>query len=255
MGKTQLPSYRELVHSGQLEADPAQFAAAKALRQVARELKRWSPGGGLLAGLFGGRRGEAPRGLYIRGPVGSGKSMLMDLFFSRVGFGPKKRLHFHEFMAMVHDRIGEARRTTPGDPIPQVGRAIAGEARLLCFDEFHVTDIADAMIIGRLFKAMFDDGVVVIATSNVPPSGLYAGGLNRALFLPFIEMLETRMMVHELSAAKDFRLAKLAGREVYFTPADRAAEVEMRAVFERITGVRRGEPANLGAQGEKAAGA
>ena len=177
--------------------------------------------------------------------------MLMDLFYNRVRFTPKKRFHFHEFMAMVHDRIGEARKSSQGDPIPQVGRQIAAEARLLCFDELHVTDIADAMILGRLFKSMFEDGVVVVATSNVPPSGLYSNGLNRNLFVPFIGMIEERMTVHELAAAKDFRLAKLAGREVYFTPADRDAEVAMRSVFQRLTGLEQGQRAHIELKGRK----
>lgn len=249
MKQKPLPSYRELVASGQLEADPAQVAAAKALRQVARELKRWRPTG--IGSLLGFGTRTAPKGLYIHGPVGSGKSMLMDLFATRVRFAPRKRYHFHEFMAAVHDRITAARKATPGDPIPEVARAFVAEARLLCFDELHVTNIADAMILGRLFQAMFDAGVVIVATSNSPPGELYARGLNRDRFLPFIDMLHEHMTVIELKAQKDFRLAKLAGRQLYFTPADREAEIGMREVFERLTGLQKGEPTDIELKGRK----
>lgn len=249
MPKQSLPSYRELVASGRLEADPQQVAAAKALRQVARDLKAWRPAAFGLGNLLGLKRSPAPLGLYIHGPVGSGKTMLMDMFFNRVTFRPRKRFHFHEFMAMAQDRLNAARKSARGDPVVEVGRALAGEARLLCFDEIHLTNIADAMIVGRLFQAMLDEGAVVVATSNVPPEGLYAGGLNRQNVLPFIDLIQRRMKVIQLAAAKDFRLAKLAGRQLYFTPSDMQAEVEMRAVFERLTGQQRGQPVDLDIKG------
>ncbi len=245
MSTSSLPSYRELVAAGKLEADPSQLAAAKALRQVARDLRGWRPDGLGLGWLLGFAHTEAPRGLYIHGPVGSGKTMLMDLFYKRVTFTPRRRFHFHAFMTLAHDRINAARKMAPGDPILKVARSIVQEARLLCFDELHVTDIADAMIVGRLFKAMYDDGVTVVATSNVAPAQLYTDGLNRALFLPFIEMIEQRMSVIELVAAKDYRLAKLAGRQLYFTPADRDAEIALGQVFERLTGEPKGRPTRL----------
>ena len=251
MPQSSLPSYRELVATGKLEADPQQVAAAKALRQVARDLKRWSPSGLSLGTLLGLKSGEPPPGLYIHGPVGSGKTMLMDLFFNRVRFTPRRRWHFHEFMALAQDRLNDARRSARGDPVLEVGRALAAEARLLCFDEMHLTNIADAMIVGRLFQAMLDEGAVVVATSNVAPDGLYAGGLNRQNVLPFIDLIERRMKVIELAAAKDFRLAKLAGRQLYFTPSDTGAEIQMRAVFERLTGLARGAAAELDIKGRK----
>ena len=251
MAKTPLPSYRELVACGQLQADPAQLLAAKALRQVARDLRRWTPSRFGIRSLLGIASHQAPKGLYIHGPVGSGKTMLMDMFATRVRFTPRKRYHFHEFMAAVHERITAARKASQGDPIPEVARTFITEARLLCFDELHVTNIADAMILGRLFQALFEAGVVIVATSNSHPSELYKNGLNRDLFVPFIALLESHMNVVELVAAKDFRLAKLAGRQLYFTPADRDAEIEMRAVFTRLTGEARGLPMDLELKGRK----
>ena len=171
--------------------------------------------------------------------------MLMDLFFAETRFAPKRRLHFHEFMAEVHARIGKARKTGGGDPIPQVAADLAREARLLCFDELHVTDIADAMILGRLFKAMLEAEVVLVATSNVPPDGLYKDGLNRALFLPFIALIEEHLEVDELKAAKDFRLEKLAGRRLYFSPLGPAARAEMDKAWESLTGSQSAEPLEI----------
>src|SRR5690606_33262528 len=145
--------------------------------------------------LFSSANGKPPRGIYIHGAVGRGKTMLMDLFHASVAFEPKRRVHFHAFMADVHERLARARQTEPGAPIPGVARQIAAEAQLLCFAELHVTDIAAAMILGRLFRVIFANGVVVVATSNSPPQGLYGNGLNRQLFLPFIDLIEDYMDV------------------------------------------------------------
>jgi cell division protein ZapE len=177
--------------------------------------------------------------------------MLMDLFFEAARFEPKRRVHFHEFMAEVHERIGAARKDVPGDPIPEVARALAGEAQLLCFDELHVTDIADAMILGRLFRALFEEAVVVVATSNVGPSELYKDGLNRALFEPFIELIGAHMELEELLAAKDFRLDKLAGKPLYFTPADGHARARMNRLWGELTGNHPGAPMDLDVKGRK----
>ena len=227
--------YRKQVQLGEIEADLAQIAVAEQLDGLATALSGRSSPRSRLAAL---RLSRAPgvRGLYVHGGVGRGKTMLMDLFFAGVAFAPKRRMHFHEFMAEVHERIQRGRATSDGDPIPFVAAEIAGEAGLLCLDEFQVTDIADAMILGRLFKGLFERGAVVVATSNAEPRELYRNGLNRQLFLPFVDMLEERMDVVELAAAKDFRLQKLAGRPLYFTPVDERACAGLAAHWERLTG-------------------
>jgi cell division protein ZapE len=246
---TLLDSYRALVANGVIEADPAQAQIAARLNTLARGLRTWRRREGLAALLRGSE--PAPKGRYLHGPVGRGKTMLMDLFAQTTTFRPKRRLHFHEFMAEVHERIAEARKSVPGDPIPHVAKAIAARNALLCFDELHVTDIADAMILGRLFKGLFEAQVVVVATSNVPPSELYKNGLNRSLFLPFIELIGEHMDVEELKAAKDFRLDKLAGKPLYFTPADARAKSEMDRMWGELTGGHPGAPAVLEVKGRK----
>ncbi|HZT46476.1 MAG TPA: cell division protein ZapE [Hyphomicrobiaceae bacterium] len=244
-----LDKYRALVADGVIEADPAQAAAAARLQEVARNLRHWRRREGLAALLKGTE--PAPKGLYIFGPVGRGKTMLMDLFYEAVTFRPKRRVHFHAFMAEVHELIGAARKEVPGDPIPQVARALAAKARLLCFDELHVTDIADAMILGRLFRELFAAQVVVVATSNSAPHDLYKNGLNRALFLPFIDLIGEHMGVEELLAAKDFRLDKLMGKPLYFTPADAHARAELDRLWRELTGSHPGAPAELDVKGRK----
>ena len=246
---TLLEKYRAMVAGGAIDADPAQAGAADRLEALARQLRQWRRRQGLAALLRGSK--PAPKGLYIFGPVGRGKTMLMDLLFETTTFRPKRRLHFHEFMAEVHERIGEARKSVPGDPIPHVAKAIAAKSRLLCFDELHVTDIADAMILGRLFRGLFEAQVVVVATSNAHPSELYKNGLNRALFLPFIELLMEHMDLEELLAAKDFRLDKLVGKPLYFTPADERARAEMDRLWGELTGRHPGTPVDLEVKGRK----
>lgn len=247
MGKI-LERYDERVALGEIEPDVAQRAAAERLCELDSALNALSVDAGPLKWLFS-KAPEPPRGLYIFGAVGRGKTMLMDLFYEETDFEPRRRAHFHEFMADVHERIGVARATIPGDPIPQVAKGIAQEARLLCFDELHVTDIADAMILGRLFEGLFSAGIVIVATSNAHPSALYKNGLNRQLFLPFIDLLQSRMDVLELKAEKDFRLDKLAGAQLYFAPADEAAKQALDAHWERLTGHHPGKPVTLDVKG------
>jgi len=247
---TLVETYRMLVADGVIEVDPAQAAVVARLDELAQALRRWRRRRNGFAALLS-RADPAPTGLYIFGSVGRGKTMLMDLFFETTTYRYKRRIHFHEFMAEVHERIAEARKSHPGDPIPQVAAAIADKTAVLCFDEMHITDIADAMIVGRLFKALFEEQVVVVTTSNVHPRELYKNGLNRPLFMPFIELIESNMDVVELLAAKDFRLEKLAGKPLYFTPADTRAQAEMDRIWSELTGGQQGVPLALNVKGRK----
>ncbi|WP_292508602.1 cell division protein ZapE [Methylobacterium sp.] len=254
--------YSALVASGAIERDPAQIRLVKALDDLLQVLdrRRRARKGSALGWLFG-RRDDAegpPKGLYIWGSVGRGKTMLMDLFYEAAS-GPKRRVHFHGFLADAHERIHAHRQALKrgevkgDDPIPVVAEALAGEATLLCFDEFTVTDIADAMILGRLFSALFRHGVVVVATSNVEPDRLYEGGLNRALFLPFIEELTSRVTVLRLDSRTDFRLEKLGGASVYHVPADDAAREALDRAFKGLTGKAKGRPATIRVRGHEMA--
>ncbi len=249
-----LHRYEALVASGSIERDPAQIAAVRHLDRLAAELaeralaRKSNP----LGWLFGRNKpAEAPKGLYVWGSVGRGKTMLMELFHDFVRGPTKRRVHFHAFMADVHERVhayrqrvkrGEVKDT---DPIVPVADALAQEAQLLCFDEFTVTDIADAMILGRLFTALFARGVVLVATSNVEPSRLYEGGLNRSLFLPFLKLLDERVEVLRLDSRTDFRLEKLAGAPVYHWPADDKARAALDDAFRRLTGGLHAAPTTL----------
>lgn len=232
--------YEARIAAGRIMADPAQAQAIDRLDALARDLAKGR-------GLLGGR--AAPRGLYIWGGVGRGKSMLMDLFFSAATLRDKRRVHFHDFMLETHAFIFEWRklaqadrrkhpafvRAAGDDPIAPAAKHVADRARLLCFDEFHVTSIADAMILGRLFEQLFDRGVTVVATSNRKPSELYLNGINRQLFLPFIARLEANMDVIELSAARDYRLERLSAAPVYYSPLGPQADAAMDAAFVRLT--------------------
>ncbi|HSI39308.1 MAG TPA: cell division protein ZapE [Xanthobacteraceae bacterium] len=243
--------YVERMAEGQLAPDSGQAKVVSALARLEHRIttRRLARKSSALGWLFARSEGDGPpvRGVYVHGAVGRGKTMLMDLFYESVPVGKhKRRAHFHEFMADVHERIYAARtdmkqgRLKEGDPIAIVGSALAKEAWLLCFDEFHVTDIADAMILGRLFEKMFACGVVVVATSNVAPEDLYAGGLNRTLFLPFIAMIQQRMEVVRIASATDYRMQKLGGVKSWYVPAQgegfAGVDADIAAAWRRIVG-------------------
>jgi cell division protein ZapE len=236
--------YQALVSSGTIERDPAQARIADSFAALEQRLSGYKPARKqrLLGRLFRDKDEAPPRGLYIHGDVGRGKTMLMDLFFQTSSVEHKRRAHFHEFMADVHERIygyrqGIARgQIADGDVIALTAHSIFDEAWLLCFDEFHVTDIADAMILGRLFAKLFELGTVVVATSNVAPEDLYKGGLNRALFLPFIAQIEAHMDVMRLDARTDFRLEKLTGVKMWLVPDDGEASGALNKAWAKMTG-------------------
>ena len=236
--------YQALVSSGAIEADPAQADAVEALAVLDERLASYKPRSkqSLFGRLFGDKDEAPPRGLYVHGEVGRGKTMLMDMFFGHSPVEHKRRAHFHEFMAEVHERIYGYRQQmsrgeiADGDVIALTADAIFEQAWLLCFDEFHVTDIADAMILGRLFSKLFELGTVVVATSNVAPDDLYKGGLNRALFLPFIAQISDHMDVLRLDARTDFRLEKLVGVNMWLVPADEEADAALNQAWKKMTG-------------------
>jgi cell division protein ZapE len=230
-----LAEYDRLVAAGELKPDADQRAAAERLDALAHESAVRPPAVGVLSRLFGGRTPEPPRGLYLWGAVGRGKSMLMDLFYAQAQVAPKRRIHFHEFMLDVHERIHAHRQSSGEDPIPAVAGQVAATARLLCFDELQVTNVADAMILSRLFTALLDAGATVVATSNRPPGDLYKDGLNRQLFLPFIALLEARLDVLSLNGPTDYRLERLAGMPTYYVPNGGQATAALSEAFFRLT--------------------
>ena len=224
-------AYDDLVKGGELKPDAAQARAVGALDRLAACLDE-KPG--LFSKLFGSSA-KGPAGVYLWGGVGRGKSMLMDLAFAHIGVTPKRRVHFHEFMLETHERLRRARESEAGDPIEPVTEQIAAEAKLLCFDEMQVTNPADAMILSRLFGKLIDEDVRVVTTSNRPPRDLYKDGLNRELFLPFIDLIEKRMLVVEVNGATDYRLERLTGVDVWHVPNGPEATAALSQAFFQLT--------------------
>ena len=228
--------YDARVHAGQLHADAAQRALLPLLEEVRRGVEAAQPAGrkGLFA-RFSKAAPEPVKGIYLWGGVGRGKSMLMDLFFATVD-APKRRAHFHEFMQEVQVALHEVRKTNVRDALVPVAEDVAANIRLLCFDEMQITDIADAMIVGRLFEMLFARGVTIVTTSNRVPEDLYKNGLNRQLFLPFIDILRDKLDVQEIVSETDYRQNRLEGAQVYFTPIGRDATQTMNRLWDELTG-------------------
>lgn len=248
-------AYDQLVARDALTADPAQQEAARELDRVLADLV--APRPRRLFGLFD--KPQSVRGLYLFGEVGRGKTMLMDLFYAAVPFREKRRLHFHEFMDEVHTAIAAFRKSAKGkddnaDPVEAVVQPILRSGlRLLCLDEFHVHDITNAMLLDRLFGKLFTGGVTLVATSNVPPDGLYKDGLNRQLFLPFIALLKEKTVVADLPSAQDYRRLKFAGQQVYAFGVGPEVEAAMDRLWLRMTGGERGAPGTVESIGRQIA--
>ena len=260
MSHSPIERYRALLNAGQLKPDIAQARAAQALESLYRALKTYRPKArGIFGFAFGNNEPDPPKGLYIHGDVGRGKSALMDMFFESAPTLSRRRVHFNQFMTETHQRIHEWRnlsqrersrrrefvREADDDPIAPVAKRILSEAALLCLDEFQVNDVADAMILGRLFEKLLTSGVIIVLTSNTAPDDLYAGGLNRQLFLPFIALIKDRLEMVELNGPRDYRLESMAGVTVYNTPLGPAAHAAMDAAWRRLTNNATSAPVTL----------
>ncbi len=243
-----LQAYAAALDARRLRPDPAQAAVAQRLDGLAQALSAVKPAG-MLGKLFGSKP-VPPRGLYVYGEVGRGKTMLMDLFFAEAAVTLKRRIHFHPFMQDVHARLHTARKTS-ADAIAPVVKALAAEAQLLCLDEMQIADIADAMIVGRLFEGLLAAGTVIVTTSNLPPSDLYRDGLNRQLFLPFVTLISERLDVVALDSATDYRLGRVKGHESFVTPLGAATDARVQELWHKLTDVAEGEPVDIDVMGRK----
>ena len=228
--------YHVLAEAREITADAAQVAALKVLEQVAEILHAPQPKRGIFGRFSKPEPPTGPRGAYLWGGVGRGKSMLMDLFYETMDVPGKRRVHFHAFMQEVHEGLHEARKTGVDDALLPVAEQVANGLQLLCFDELQITDITDAMIVGRLFEQLLASGVLIVATTNRVPQDLYKDGLNRDLFLPFIDMIGERFFVHHLVSETDYRQDRLTGAQRYFTPIDADARAALDAIWEDLTG-------------------
>lgn len=261
-----LARYRALLDAGTLREDTEQGRVAAALDKLHSAVRHYRPpaGNGVFVRLFrallqSGQRRNAPRGLYIHGAVGRGKSLLMDMFFESAEVECKRRVHFNTFMVETHKRLHEWRnmsaeereqrpefvREAGEDPIAPIAKRICNESWLICFDEFQVNDVADAMILGRLFEKLLDYGAVIVATSNCPPQRLYEGGLNRQLFLPFVSLIRERLDVFELDGGRDYRLQRMAGLHLYNTPLTSDAASAMDSAWEQLVNGAEAAPRTL----------
>ena len=242
--------YETRVADGKLRADPAQHGILPQMEDTRLWLEdHAAKKRGLLGGLFS-KPAQPPRGLYLWGGVGRGKSMLMDLFFDATEIEAKRRVHFHAFMQDIHRGMHAARKKGVEDALAPVADDLVHDLRLLCFDEMQITDITDAMIVGRVFEKLFAAGVVIVTTSNRPPDGLYKDGLNRALFLPFIDLISDRLVVVELESPTDYRQHRLEGAKVYFQPAASAKD-DIAAIWADLTGGAGGAPLRLPVNGRE----
>jgi cell division protein ZapE len=243
--------YQEKIAIGAIKPDEAQAVVARKLDALAIVLENYAPrGNGILARWIKPKNGAVPQGLYIQGDVGRGKTMLMDMFCAKAEIQPKRRVHFHAFMQDIHARLHAARRHSK-DPLKDVAQGVAEEAALLCLDEMQIADIADAMIVGRLFEILLERGSVVVTTSNRKPAELYADGLNRQLFVPFIRLIEEKLDVVTLPGPTDYRLGRVKGWETFIHPLGSEADRKLQELWERLTDTEKGEPRTLDVLGRQ----